>query len=191
MIEKWQKLRASGLAVFDRRTVANILGVAYASTNPILDRLVRRGVLVRLRRDHYVLAQQERDQTRKIANELVKPSAISLWTALSDAGCTTQVPRIVQSVTPQRSATIESEKGASFQYVHLPERLYFGYQIQSGIWTAPPEKALLDLLYIQRGTIDWDSIDRNAFTKRNMLSLAKVYPRFVRTALSDFFPLQP
>src|SRR4051812_9118083 len=117
MLKKFLQLRQSGLAVFNRKDVANILGLSYPSTNPALDRLVRAGVLLRLRRDRYVLAEDAAGTTRKIANDLVRPSAISLWTALCDAGVTTQVPRTIQSVTPRRPAQIEREGLPAFQYV--------------------------------------------------------------------------
>jgi predicted transcriptional regulator len=168
--------------------------VTYASTNPILDRLVRAGILLRLRRDRYVLAEQAVAETRKIANELVKPSAISLWTALSDAGLTTQVPRVVQSVTPKRSVqtdTLTMKGLPSFQYVHLSEALFFGMQIDSaGIFRMPPEKAFLDLLFVQRGTVDRDSIDISRLDRSLLLRFADRFPPHVRRALLPF-PQQP
>lgn len=174
--------------MFDRKAIANILGVSYASTNPILDRLVRAGILLRLRRDRYVLAEQAGTQTRKIANELIKPSAISLWTALSDAGLTTQVPRVVQSVTPKRPVLIETgtmtQGLPSFQYVHLPEKLFFGMRPdEAGIFRMPPEKAFLDLLFVQRGAVDLSSIDVTRLHRPLLLHFAARFPSFVQSAL--------
>lgn len=182
------------------------MGVRYASTNPILDRLVRAGILLRLRRDRYALAEQAGTQTRKIANELIKPSALSLWTALSDAGLTTQVPRIVQSVTSKRSVQIERgtveklssvmrspayrQAGSvepslpSFQYVHLPDTLFFGMQLDAaGIFRMPPEKALLDLLFVQRGKVDMDSVDVARLDRPLLLRFADRFPPYVQSAL--------
>lgn len=145
---------------------------------------MRAGILLRLRRDRYVLAEQAAGQTRKIANELVKPSAISLWTALSDAGLTTQAPRVVQSVTPKRSVQIERDGLPSFQYVHLPETLFFGMQIDgAGIFRMPPEKALLDLLFVQRGTVDFASIAMDRLDRKLLLRFAKRFPVSVQSAL--------
>ena len=184
MLRKYQLLRDSGLAVFDRRTIANILDLAYASTNPVLDRLVRKGVLVRLRRDRYVLPERMGEASRKIANELVKPSCISLWTALSDAGLTTQVPREVQSVTPKRSTVIEKSGLPSFRYVHLPEHLFFGFAPdRERVFRAEPEKALLDVLYYQRGHIDAESIRWKELRQDHLRTLANRFPRRVQQAL--------
>ncbi|TSC58808.1 MAG: putative transcriptional regulator, TrmB [Candidatus Peregrinibacteria bacterium Greene0416_19] len=181
---KERLLRQSGLAVFDRRVIANLLGVAYPSTNPILDRLVRAGILTRLRRDRYVLNETAAARTRKIANELVKPSAISLWTALSDAGITTQAPRTVQSVTPKRPVDVAPDNLPMFQYVHLPPVLYAGIVLDGdGVFRMPPEKALLDLLYVQGGALDWSSMDLKRLNRAMLRRMAGLFPERVRLAL--------
>lgn len=145
---------------------------------------MRAGILLRLRRDRYVLAESAATATRKIANELIRPSAISLWTALNDAGLTTQVPQAVQSVTPKRSAEIAHVGLPSFQYVHLPETLFFGMQLDaSGIFRMSPEKALLDLLFVQRGTIDWESVDVRRLDRSLLLRFAEAFPSSVRSVL--------
>jgi len=191
MLEKYRLLKESGLVVFNRRVLASILHVSYASTNPILFRLVAKGVLLHLRRDCYVLSDCA-GETRKIANELVKPSYISLWTALSDAGATTQVPRVVQSVTPKRSCTIENAALPAFQYIHLPEKLFFGFAPDAeGVFRAEPEKALLDLLYVQRGKMDAGSIRQKTLRRSTLEEYARAFPRWVGRALSSSFPPPP
>jgi predicted transcriptional regulator of viral defense system len=188
MILKYQKLVESGLTVFDRRTIANILGLRYASTTPVLNRLVKKGVLVRVKRDCYVLREALSKSTRKIANELVKPSYVSLWTALNDAGCTTQVPWIVQSVTPKRSQTIDTQKGPAFIYQRLPEKLFFGWELDDGsVLRATPEKALLDLLYVQKSGIDEESIIRQRFDWESLTKMAKRYPLRVQRTIHHLF----
>lgn len=185
MLRKERILRQSGLTVFNRGTIANLLGVGYASTNPILYRLVCAGVLTRLKRDRYVLTERATEETRKVANELVKPSAISLWTALSDAGITTQVPHVIQSVTPKRSADITRIGSPSFKYFHLPRDLYFGAMPDdAGIFRMPPEKALLDLLTVQRGSLDWDSINLRELDRAMLRRLTRRFPAWVRRAIA-------
>lgn len=188
MFEKYRLLRESGLLVFNRRVLAAMLGVSYASTNPILHRLVAKRILLHLRRDCYVLADRA-GETRKIANELVKPSYISLWTALSDAGATTQVPRVIQSATVKRSCIIEKEGLPTFQYIHLPEKLSFGFAPDTeGIFRAEPEKALLDTLYIQRGRIDATSIRWNNLKRDRIRAFVERFPSWVQHTLPPLLP---
>ncbi len=184
MLRKYRLLRDSGLIVFDRRSAANILSLRYASTNPVLDRLVKKKVLVRLRRDRYVLPEQITEQSRKIANELIKPSCISLWTALSDAGFVTQMPREVQSVTTKRSAIIERDGLPTFSYMHLPDQLFFAVTIdKERILRAGPEKALLDIIYIQRGNFDWESATADKFDRVLLRKYCRRFPQWVKNAL--------
>lgn len=186
MLQKERILRQSGIVAFDRRVIANLLQVSYPSTNPILDRLVRARVLTRLRRDRYVLTETMSRQTRKIANELIKPSALSLWTVLSDTGMTTQVPRVIQSVTPKRPADIAQATLPTFSYAHLPADLFFGMTPDAeGIFRMAPEKALLDLLYVQKGMIDWNSIDTKRFDRQTLRAFAKRFPLAVQNALAS------
>ena len=192
MLEKYRILQASGLVVFNRRIIASLFGVSYASTNPILHRLTKAGILTKLKRDCYVLTDRAQESTKKIANELVKPSYVSLWTALSDAGATTQVPRVVQSVTPKRSCTIENAALPAFQYIHLPEKLFFGFAPDAeGVFRAEPEKALLDLLYVQRGKMDAGSIRQKTLRRSTLEEYARAFPRWVGRALSSSFPPPP
>ena len=188
MIQKYQLLRDSGIAVFDRRTIANILNVKYASTNPILNRLVEKKILIHLKRDKYVLSDSFANSTRKIANEPVKPSYISFWTALNDVGISTQSPRIIQSVTSRRYQVIDNgEDVPVFEYQHLPKRLYFGYFLdEENVFRAKPEKALLDLLYVQKGNIDWDSISVKHLNADILREMSVEFPPRVCNALNDF-----
>ncbi|MBI3619266.1 hypothetical protein HY213_04525 [Candidatus Peregrinibacteria bacterium] len=186
MLQKYRLLRQSGLAVFDRKAIANILGVSFPSTNPILDRLVRAGILLRLKRDRYVLAEDAPGKTRKIANELVKPSALSLWTVLSDSGLTTQVPRTIQSVTTKRPVEIESDGLPTFQYAHLPATLSFGASPgNDDVFRMSPEKALLDLLYVQHGSLDWSSIDLERLDLALLRRMADRFPIDIQRILAS------
>src|SRR5262249_17837044 len=97
---------------------------------------------------------------------------------------TTQVPQLIQSVTPGRAAVIEYEGLPAFQYVHLPVSLFFNVQPdETGVLRMSPEKALLDLLTLQRGTLDWTSIDTGGLNRQPTARLASPYPPRVRQAL--------
>ena len=184
MIEKYRLLQQSGLTVFDRKAVANIFGVTYASTNPLLFRLVKKGILRRLRRGSYVLSEPSEVNFWKIANEIVKPSAVSLWTILSEEGLTTQVPRTLQSVTPKRSTTVAPKDFSTFQYFHLPSSLYIDVHPDvHGIFRVSPEKALLDILYVQE-KVDWDSLYPERFDRTRLRSLAQLFPLRIQDALT-------
>jgi predicted transcriptional regulator of viral defense system len=187
MVLKLKKLQESGIVVFDRRAIANVLNLQYASTNPVLDRLVKNGILLRLKRDCYVLAERI-TSTRKISNDLVKPSYISFWTALNDAGITTQSPQILQSATTKRSQIINHSLTPSFEYKRLPQNLFFGYLVDgNNVLRASPEKALLDLLYVQKSGIDIESLNISALCSDKLKCMINPYPLRVRRIAQSLF----
>jgi predicted transcriptional regulator of viral defense system len=183
MKNAYQLLRQSGLSVFNRTAIMHILQIEYSTTNPTLYRLVERGVLKRLKRNCYVLADNIDEQREQIANQLVQPSYISLWTALLDAELTTHAARAIQSVTPKRSQVI-SHDGYTWDYAHLPQHLWLDTVIDDhSIVRASPEQALLDLLAIQKGSIDWQSIRLKEFDQDKLLLLSQHFPARVQRAL--------
>ena len=56
---------------------------------------------------------------------------------------------------------------------------------RDGVFRMPPEKALLDLLYVQKGGIDWGSIDTRRLDRGALQSMAACFPTPVRRALSS------
>jgi hypothetical protein len=90
----------------------------------------------------------------------------------------------VQSVTPKRSTTIEAQGRPSFRYVHLPAHLFFGFAPdEARVFRADPEKALLDLLYVQRGRVDWESISIERLDPERLQHYGVRFPAWVHRAL--------
>ena len=80
----------------------------------------------------------------------------------------------------------EPEELPAFEYVHLPPSLFFGMTPDSqGVFRMPPEKALLDLLYLQRGRIDWESLDTARLDRTALRPLAARFPATVQRALAS------
>jgi predicted transcriptional regulator of viral defense system len=106
------KLAAEGHFIFttqEARRVAAGLGMPTSGVGMMLSRLTGTGWIVRLRRGLYVGTGRVPGgmdvHPYAIATSLVQPSAISLWSALSHHGLTTQVPRIVTATTPKKVTT--------------------------------------------------------------------------------------
>lgn len=87
----------------------------------------------------------------RISNCLVRPSYISLQTALSFHGLIPEGVYIHTSVATRKTIRYETTWG-SFVYRSIKPQLYFGYHADhtSGIpvLMATPEKAILDFLYL-------------------------------------------
>ncbi len=130
-----------------------ILGQKRPSLYVTLNRLVKHGVLTRLRRGIYQVSLQAPDLAR-IANQLVYPSYLSFESALSRFGILSQIPYTLTFATPLRSRRL-TLGDTDVEFRQLKQELFFGYQLKNGLYLAEPEKALLDQIYmITRGLSD-------------------------------------
>jgi predicted transcriptional regulator of viral defense system len=123
-----------------------------------LSRWTKSGRLYQLRRGLYTIAppyQKIRPHPFLIANHLQRASYISGQSALSLYGLIPDVVQLITSVTAGRPEFLETPLGV-FEYRHIKSELLCSYRmIELGnaqqALVATPEKALLDLVYLQPG----------------------------------------
>ena len=119
-----------------------------------LTRWCRKGLLVKLKNLYYAFPEyrQVPDFSRYVANRIYAPSYISLHSALAFYGMIPEEVVQLTCVTTLKTARFENPFGV-FHYQNLKTQHYFGYEIKTmqngrGLLFATPEKALLDLLYL-------------------------------------------
>lgn len=125
-----------------------------------LSRWVASGKLVSLRRGVYAIAQPYRRREPhafEVANVLVRPSYVSLESALAFHNLIPEAVYVTTSVTTARPSSYETPLGR-FLFRHISSSLMWGYteeRLDPRSWhaalVARPEKALLDLVYLRRG----------------------------------------
>lgn len=150
-----------------------------------LHRLVRQGVLVRMRRGIYRVSIRPAD-TAILANLLYRPSYLSFESALSHHGILSQIPYTVTLATTRRSKRMSIE-GRDVEYRQLRGDLFFGFRIDKSLEIAEPEKALLDALYLmKRGRLSLpaDELDLSGLSARKLKSYAARFPGYIRDALA-------
>ena len=125
-----------------------------------LTRWVKSGQVYQLRRGLYALAppsQKVRPHPFVIANRLQRASYVSLQSALAFYGLIPDIVQVTLSVTAGRPKRWETPLGV-FEFRRVKPKLLRGYQmmeLQDGTkpaqeaLVATPEKALLDLVYLQ------------------------------------------
>lgn len=122
-----------------------------------LSRWVKTGKIYQLRRGLYSIAppyQKTPPHPFLVANHLQKASYVSLQSALSYYGLIPEVVNKITSVSTGRPERLETPLG-TYEFRHFKTEFLFGYQMVElggqSAFVATPEKALLDLIYLQPG----------------------------------------
>jgi len=187
------KLRQIKKLYFGYEELARVLGISAASGRVTAVRFVKQGVLVRPKKNIYILAEKwdnlAREEKFMLANLMQSPSYVSLMTAMDYYEVTTQVQNnFIESVLIYRTKRIETE-GAVFNYSRINKDLYSGFIKKEGFFIALPEKAFLDALYFMslgRYAFDITSIDRAMLDKSRIKKIARAYPEKTQVLLRKY-----
>lgn len=108
----------------------------------LLHRLAKRGILFRIERGKYTA----HDDPLLFSSHIVQPSYLSLWTALSFHGLTTQLPRDVFVAAKSRPRKLKFRE-TTIAFIRAEP---WGFQKRGyrgmDIFVAEPEKLLIDIL---------------------------------------------
>jgi len=164
-----------------------------------LSRWVRAGRLIQLRRGLYAFAESESRGLRRphpyvIANRLVCGSYVSLSSVLAEHGLIPEYVPTTTSVSTGRPGRWETPLG-TYTYRHVKRELFWGFEaldLPDGdrVFVATPEKALVDLLYLERDASDpaflaelrLQNLDRLRLDEAAMMA-ERTGSRRVRTAI--------
>jgi len=169
---------------FRHEDIARVLDITDESAKVSASRYVKQGLLVRLKRNLYVLKEKwktlEREEEFILANLIQVPSYISLMTALDYYEITTQMQKdFIESVAVKRSKEKEVED-ITFRYTKVSQDLYFDFRKKKGFFIATPEKALLDIIYLNslgRYSFDLSSLDFGKLDREHCERLIVKFPQ--------------
>lgn len=184
------ELRKIQKLYFGYEDIARVFGISADSARVTASRYVKQGLLVRVKRNLYVLRQTwntaGREQKFLLANLGQVPSYLSLMTALDYYEITTQVQRdFFESVALKRTKEIHLD-GTVFRYAKVTSTLYSGFTKENGFFIATPEKALLDSFYLMsygRYALDIPALDAARLDRREIKRLSREFPLRTRSAL--------
>jgi predicted transcriptional regulator of viral defense system len=187
---KTSELNAINRLYFGCDDIARTLAISQASARVSATRYVRLGLLVRLKRNTYVLRERWQTASREerfvLANLGQAPSYISLMSALDYYEITTQLQRgLIESVAVKRTKEY-SLNGSIFRYTKISRTLYFGFIRQQEFFIATPEKAFLDALYLMslgRYALDLAAIDLGKLNRKELRQMSRNYPPQTRKIL--------
>lgn len=168
---------------FGCEDISRTLGIRAASAKVAASRYTKQGILLRFKKNIYVLRDAwdaaQREDKLQLANLGQVPSYISLTTALDYYQITTQMQRdFIESVAVRRSKEINMN-GCVFRYIKIAGNLYHTFVKEKDIFIATPEKALLDAFYLMshgRYSLDLSSLDAAGMDRREIKRLSRELP---------------
>lgn len=147
-IDFYQKLKNS-YPVLTRADIGKLTGEAVLDVQ--LSEWARKDLLVKPRKNIYLLKENENINSFILANRLFEPSYVSLESALFYYGLIPDVVAAVTSVTSKKSRRFDF-KNQLYNYQKIKSSLFWGYyeikENQWGFLIASPEKAILDYFYL-------------------------------------------
>ena len=190
---KLLELRTISKLYFGYEEIARVLGISLQSARVSASRYVRQGLLVRVKRNMYVLREVwnalGRAEKFLLVNMGQSPSYISLTTALDYYEITTQVQRdFFESVAVKRTKEIQVE-GSIFRYSKIADNLYFGFKKEREFFIATPEKALVDAFYLMsygRYALDVSALDSEKLNGDKILRLSTEFPLKTKNILKKY-----
>lgn len=135
-----------GLVVFGVEEVMHLSNWNKSRVYNTLFSLEKKGLIKRIKRNSYAIAKDLNENLFKISTEVIKPSYISFWSALSFYGFTEQQLKTVQLVSTKQTGKVNIDSFRIEITAFQPKRFY-GYKKMEGFVIAEPEKVLVDSLY--------------------------------------------
>lgn len=181
---------------FSYKDVAVALNISEKSAIVTCSRYVKSGILIRLKRNLYMKNENwqylSTPEIYEIANLIQVPSYLSLTTAISYYGLTTQVQQdFYESIALNRSVSVEV-KERTFNYSKIKKEFYFGFTKKDNFFIAFPEKAILDALYLQflgRYSLDLSAMDIRKINFVELNKKAEIFPvyfkKYIKRVLKD------
>jgi predicted transcriptional regulator of viral defense system len=155
--------------------------VSQAEVQRQLSRWTEAGKLYQLRRGVYALAppfQKTQPHPFTVANHLMRGSYVSCQSALSYYSLIPEYTPVTTSVTTGRAGQWNTPLG-SYTYRRIQTKLLHGYRLievggDQSAFVAIPEKALLDLIYLQPGGDAPDYLAELRLQNLDRLNLAEL-----------------
>ena len=187
---KIQDLNSIKKQYFGYEEIASVFGINAASARVSASRYVKQGLLVRVKKNIYVLREvwnaAEKGEKFVFANLGQTPYYLSLMTALDYYEMTTQLQRdFFESIAVKRTKST-NVNGTVFRYTKIKRDLYFGFIKEMDFFIAIPEKALVDAFYLMsygRYALDLSALDADKFDREKIRDLSNRFPMKTRNLL--------
>lgn len=139
-------IKTNGFNVFGIRELHSLSSWSKTRLHNTLFSLVKKNMLTRIKRNVYSITEHLNENIFQISTEMVVPSYISFWTALSYYGFTEQQIQTIQLISTKQARDVKFNK-YKIQIITFQPREFYGYKKFNGFVIAEKEKALIDSLF--------------------------------------------
>ena len=176
-----QFLKDNRMPVFTLEDAVKVMYKPRSYASLFLQRGIKNGKFARAMRGLYYL--RERSNEYEIASHVISPSYISMVSALSYFGLTTQIPNKVYVVSTERHKAIDDVMGFEIVFRHVRPGMMFGYHKESdgNVFMADPEKAIVDIFYFH----DVNDLDYGVLEKPPRINIRKLTDYAIRSGDSS------
>lgn len=179
-MRRWVALLRSGDSLLRTADLMKFSGMDFDAVRKASLRLTRDGLLIKVGKELYANGLLP-PPLLDIGLSMRLPCYVSMGSVLQAKGLWELAPQALELVTLGRPGGAETPLG-TLQYFHVSRDLYWGFEEVNGRCIALPEKALLDLLYLDaQGSIDSLLAGQLAFDKLNTERLDAMQSHFPAT----------
>lgn len=178
----------TGKTYFSRRELKRFYYGTMENFKVLLSNWMKKKLIYSLGKGFYTFNLIKVDYLR-LSHEFDNGSYISFEYALFLHGLINQVPSVITLATKKRSRVVKSAPWV-FEYTHLKDDLFFGYELKDKVYLATPEKALADLLYLtSRGKriFEFDAVERKKISREELTKTLKKFPSYTQKLVKELF----
>lgn len=181
-----KKLYSLDKAYFSLPDLEKLLDIKRSSLRVKISRLVKEGILERLKKGVYQLSLRPESLIR-VANQLYYPSYISFEYALGEYGILSEKPFTLTFATSKRTKKMIL-RTTEIEFRQIKQELFFGFKKKKGVFWGEPEKALLDQVYfaaLGKADISLEQLTLIGLSEKKLLNFAKKYPKVVQKRVKE------
>lgn len=181
-----KKLYFLDKAYFSLSDLEKLLDIKRSSLRVKMSRLVKEGILERLKKGVYQLSLRPESLIR-VANQLYYPSYISFEYALGEYGILSEKPFTLTFATSKRTKRM-TLRTTEIEFRQIKQELFFGFKKKKGVFWGEPEKALLDQVYfvaLGKADISLEQLTLIGLSEEKLLNFAKKYPKVVQKRVKE------
>jgi predicted transcriptional regulator of viral defense system len=182
--------------VFDTQTIMQFLDAPHQNTIQNVGYREKKWKIIRLKKNLYYISESKAPNMDYIANQLLKPSYVSLDTVLSRHSIIPDVVYTIFSVSTRNKASYKNTLW-NFVYKTLKKSMMFGFEMENWALVADKEKALIDYLYLDMERIslsreNYKSIDQKKLEEPDLINAYKYFQaeRFSNLDMLNFKKLE-